>query len=160
MLRPFRPDDFEAAAAASSDPAAVWVSMMPADDGAGVVAYYDECLRDGILVHLVIADRQHNGYLGEVMLLLGEHDVGELGCIVAPQVRGRGVAAEAFELLARWAFDTLGVARLQVFVAESNAAALGLAKRTAFHREGVLQAYWELDGARIDVVLLARIRGR
>ena len=133
---------------------------MPADDGAGVVEYYDECLRDGILVHLVIADREDDGYLGEVMLLLGEHDVGELGCIVAPEVRGRGVAAEAFELLAGWAFDTLGLARLQVFVAESNAAALGLAKRTGFHREGVLQAYWELNGARVDVVLLARIRRR
>ena len=43
---------------------------LPAADGAGVVAFYDECRLDGSLLHLVIADRVTDAYLGETMLAL------------------------------------------------------------------------------------------
>ena len=52
--------------------------------------------------------------------MLGEHRVGELGCGVVPAARGRGVATEALRLLAEWALGTLGLGRLQVFVAPEN----------------------------------------
>jgi RimJ/RimL family protein N-acetyltransferase len=159
VLRPFRVDDFEAALAAGNDAASVWGSPMPADGGADVVAYFDECRRDGVLLHLVIADAASDEYLGEVMIVFGEHGVGEVGCLVAPGARRRGCAAEALELLVRWAFDRVGLARVQVFVAVTNAAGLALARRAGFRSEGVLRAYLELDGARVDAVLLARLHG-
>ena len=57
-LRPFRADDFDAAFELGQDPAtAVWVPTLPAADGAGVVEYFEECRREGGLLHLVIADR-------------------------------------------------------------------------------------------------------
>ena len=64
-------------------------------DGAGVVAFYADCRRDGGLLHLVIADRVTDAYLGEAMLALSEHGVGEVGCCVVPAARRRGMATEA-----------------------------------------------------------------
>ena len=132
---------------------------MPADDGPGVVAYYEDCRRDGVLLHLVIADRVLDRYLGEVMVAFGEHRVGEIGCVVSPEARGRGVAVEAFGLLADWALGPLGLARLQVFVATDNLGGLRLSERTGFRREGVLRSYGENAEGRFDAIVLSRVAG-
>ena len=132
---------------------------MPAADSAGVVAFYDACRLEGSLLHLVIADRVTDAYLGETMLALAEHSVGEVGCCLVPAARGRGIATEALRLLTDWAFATLEVGRVQVFVAPENVAALELADRVGFRREGVLRSYWEVGGERLDVVVFARLPG-
>ena len=159
MLRPFREDDFDAALALEHDAAAArWVPELPAADGAGVVAFYEACRREGSLLHLVIADPVTDAYLGEMMLALGEHRVGELGCCLAPAARGRGIATEALVALTDWAFAELGLGRVQVFVAPENVPALSLAERAGFRREGVLRSYWEHGDGRLDVIVLARVR--
>ena len=107
----------------------------------------------------MIADRRSGLYLGEAMLALGEHRVGEVGCCVVPAVRGRGIATEALRLLTDWAFATLGLGRVQVFVAPENVPALRLAESAGFHREGVLRSYWEHEGERVDAVVLSRVPG-
>jgi RimJ/RimL family protein N-acetyltransferase len=106
-----------------------------------------------------MADRASDAYLGEVMVVVSEYGVGELGCGVVPAARGRGVATEALRLLAEWALRTLGLGRVQVFVAQENIPALRLAESAGFRREGLLRAYWENDGARLDVVVLSRLPG-
>jgi RimJ/RimL family protein N-acetyltransferase len=160
VLRPFRPGDFEAALALEQDTAAArWVSPLPAADGPGVMEHYERCRREGSLLHLVIADPADGAYLGEAMLALGEHDVGEVGCCVAPAARGRRIATETLRLLTAWAFAALGLGRVQVFVAAENAPALRLAGSAGFRREGVLRAYWEDDDRRIDAVVFARLPG-
>jgi len=130
---------------------------LPAGDGAGVVEFYEQCRREGALLHLVVAGRADDGYLGEAMIAPGEHDVGEIGLCLVPGARGRGIAAEALRVLTDWAFATLGLRRAQVFVAPENVAALRLAERAGFRREGVLRSYWEADGARLDAVVLSRL---
>ena len=158
MLRPFSADDFAAARLLAEDPAAArWVPDLPAADGPGVAEFYEECRLEGTLLHLVIADRESGAYLGEAMTALGEHRVAEVGCCVVPAARGRGVATEALRLLTDWGFAALGLGRVQVFVAPENAAALRLAESSGFEREGLLRSYWELDGTRIDAVILSRI---
>lgn len=157
-MRPFRADDFHAATEIGHDAAtAQWVPALPAADGPGVAAFFEECRRAGEMLHLVIADRLDDAYLGEVMIALGEHEVGELGCGVVPAARRRGVATEAFGLLADWAIDTLGLPRLQVVVAQVNLPARRLAERTGFRREGVLRSYLDTDGTRHDAVVLSRL---
>ena len=149
----------DAALALERDAAAArWVPELPAADGAGVVAFYEACRREGSLVHLVIADRVTDAYLGEMMLALGEHRVGEVGCCLVPAARGRGIATEALVALTDWAFAELGLGRVQVFVAPENVAALGLAERAGFRHEGVLRSYWEHGDGRLDVIVLARVR--
>ncbi len=62
-------------------------------------------------------------------------------------------------MLTDWAFAALGLGRVQVFVAPENVAALRLAEQAGFRREGVLRSYWEIDGERLDVVVLSRLPG-
>ncbi len=157
-LRPFQVQDFEAAYELGQDPAtALWMPPLPAADGAGLVEYFEDCRKEGGLLDLVIADLATDDYLGEVVVVLGEHRVGELGCGVVPAARRRGVGTEALRLLADWALNALALGRLQVFVATQNVAALGLVKRAGFRPEGILRAYWETGGERLDAVILSRL---
>ena len=157
-LRPFEAADFDAALELQRDPAvAHWVPPPPGADGAAVVAFYEQCRREGTLLHLVIADPETGAYLGETMLALGEHRVGETGCCIVPAARRSGIATEALVLLTDWAFAELGLGRVQVFVAPENVAALRLAESAGFEREGVLRSYWEIGGKRVDAVILARV---
>ena len=158
LLRPFEAADFAAALELQHDPAvAQWVPPLPGADGAAVVAFYEQCRREGTLLHLVIADPTTGAYLGETMLALGEHGVAETGCCIVPSARGRGIATEAIVLVTDWAFAGLGLGRVQVFVAPENIAALRLAASAGFEREGVLRSYWEIGGKRVDAVILARV---
>ncbi len=157
-LRPFREDDFGAALALGQDAStARWVQELPADNGPGVVEFFEECRREDSLLHLVIADRVRDEYLGETMLVLTEHRVGEVGCCVVQAARGSGIATEALRLVTDWSFETLGLGRVHVFVASENVPALRLARSAGFRREGTLRSYWEIDGSRLDAVVLSRL---
>lgn len=160
VLRAFREDDFDAALALGQDAAAArWVQELPAADGAGVVEFFEGCRKEGALLHVVIADRASDAYLGEAMVMPSDHWVGEVGCCVVPAARGRGIATEALRLLTDWAFEALGLGRVQVFVAPENVPALRLAESAGYRREGVLRSYWEIDGVRVDAVVLSRLPG-
>jgi ribosomal-protein-alanine N-acetyltransferase len=135
------------------------VPALPAADGAGVVEFYEACRQEGCLLHLVIADRRSDAYLGEAMVALGEHRVGEVGCCLVPAARGRGIATEMLRMLTDWAFAALGLGRVQVFVAPENVPALRLAESAGFQREGVLRSYSEIDGERLDAVVHSRLPG-
>jgi RimJ/RimL family protein N-acetyltransferase len=153
-LRPFRADDFHAATAFAADPSTSrWVPPLPAGDAEGVVALFEQFRVDGDLLHLVIADPLDDTYLGEVMLVMGDHDVGEVGCGVVSGRRGSGIATRALRMFDRWCIDVLGVRRLQALVAAENPSGLELARRTGFLREGVLRAYWGDGEVRLDVVM-------
>ena len=159
-LRPFREDDFDAARELGQDAAAApWVPDLPASSGRAVVEFYEECRKDGSLLHLVMGDSTTDRYLGETMLALSEHRVGEVGCCVIPAAREQRIATEAVRLLTDWSFAALDLGRVQVFVATENVAALRLAESAGFRREGVLRSYWEHGRDRIDVVVLARVPG-
>jgi RimJ/RimL family protein N-acetyltransferase len=158
-LRPFRPADFDAADAFTRDPTtARWVPPLPSDDPDLVVALFERYRTDGDLLHLVIADPVADAYLGEVMLVMDEHDVGEVGCGVVPGRRGAGVATSALRLLNHWCAHGLGITRLQALVAADNLPGLRLAERVGFRREGLLRAYWGDGDERLDVVMHSLLR--
>lgn len=64
----------------------------------------------------------------------------ELGYIVAPWARGRGVATEAVRQLTRWAFDDLGLLRLQLLISVGNEASKRVAAKAGYRFEGVLRS--------------------
>lgn len=105
----------------------------------------------------MIADRVTDAYLGETMVAPGEHGVGEIGCCLVPEARGRGIATEMLRSLTEWAFTEMGLGRVQAFVSPENVTAVQLAERAGFRREGLLRAYWEEDNRRLDVIILARL---
>jgi RimJ/RimL family protein N-acetyltransferase len=156
-LRPFRPDDFERAVAFADPSSEPWVQPLPAGDATAVAEFFEEHRIAGEMLQLVIAASDDERYLGEVMLNVGEDNVGELGCGIVEGARGRGIATQALRLLADWSLASLGLGRVQVIVARENTAALRLAERAGFQREGVLRSYREHDGVRFDTVMLSRL---
>lgn len=125
-----------------------WLASVPGDFESGMGAAF------------AIVASDDGGLLGSVGVSRSCDDpaVGELGYWVAAQVRGRGVATRAVGLLTRWAFDALSLARLEITTHEENAASLRVAQKCGFHREGILRAYREQHGARVDLVMCARVR--
>lgn len=78
---------------------------------------------------------------------------------MAPDVRGRGIAGRALELVTRWAFEDLGVARAQLITDLDNGASQRVAEKCGFRREGVLRAWEPIGDGRPDVVMFARLPG-
>jgi RimJ/RimL family protein N-acetyltransferase len=70
----------------------------------------------------------------------------ELGYIVAPAGRGRGVATDALRRLTDWAFAELGARRIELFISVDNEASKRVAERAGYVREGVMRsAYFKQD---------------
>jgi RimJ/RimL family protein N-acetyltransferase len=81
----------------------------------------------------------------------------ELGYIVAPDARGRGVGTAILRALTDWAFAEAGALRIRLIIETVNEASLKVAERCGYVREGVLRSLYFKDGRRIDAVLLSRL---
>jgi RimJ/RimL family protein N-acetyltransferase len=105
------------------------------------------------VARFAIADRRTAEFLGSVSvyLPLQEHRA-ECGFWVVPSGRRQYAARDALGLVARWAFDVLGVERLSLLIEEDNIASNGVAEACGFTREGVLRSYQLIRGVRADVV--------
>lgn len=81
----------------------------------------------------------------------------EVGYWLSPAARGRGVATKAVTALSRYAFEVLGVSRLQASVYAWNPASMRVLEKAGYEREGVLRASVFKDGQLIDAVLFAKL---
>ncbi|MGZ4395378.1 MAG: GNAT family N-acetyltransferase [Gaiellaceae bacterium] len=95
----------------------------------------------GTDAELVIADAASGEPLGLISLRVAERDpaLAAIGYWLRAEARGRGAATVAVQLVARWAFDALGVQRLELTTAPDNVASQRVAERVGFTREGVLR---------------------
>ncbi len=106
----------------------------------------------------VIADAAQAEPLGVVSLRIAERDPGlaAVGYWLRPEARGRGAATVAVQLIALWAFNELGVQRLELTTAPENAASQRVAERAGFSREGVLRGLVATkDNGRRDSVMFS-----
>jgi RimJ/RimL family protein N-acetyltransferase len=74
----------------------------------------------------------------------------ELGYVVARHARGRGVATRSVALLTRWAFDELGLERLELLIQPENTGSQRVAERSGYRFEGILRSKHIRDGRRAD----------
>jgi [ribosomal protein S5]-alanine N-acetyltransferase len=83
----------------------------------------------------------------------------EVGFALARAWWGRGLMGEALTLLLDFAFDVLGMRRIEADVDPRNRASLALLERLGFRHEGVLRERWNVGGELQDTAyygLLAR----
>ena len=115
------------------------------------LARYDQGRRDGTSEAFAIVD-DADGFLGCAMAFGIEADEGkaELGYIVAPAARGRGVATAAIRLLTDWGFTERGLLRLELLISVDNVASIRVAERAGYVKEGVLRSLFVKDGRRED----------
>lgn len=84
---------------------------------------------------------------GQPLGALGLNNLSELlksasvGYSLAPEARGHGHIARAVRVLARWAFDDLGLARLELTTDPENLSAQRVAERCGFRKEGHLRSH-------------------
>jgi RimJ/RimL family protein N-acetyltransferase len=81
----------------------------------------------------------------------------ELGYLVAPWARRRGVATSALLQLTRWAFEDRGVLRAYLRINVGNDASRGVARRCGYTYEGTLRSTWFKDDLRVDTELWSRL---
>jgi RimJ/RimL family protein N-acetyltransferase len=81
----------------------------------------------------------------------------ELGYIVAPAARGRGVARAMLDELTRWAFAELDAMRITLIIDVENRASARVAERCGYVLEGVMRSSYLKDDLRIDAGLWSRL---
>jgi RimJ/RimL family protein N-acetyltransferase len=91
-----------------------------------------------------------------VRLSLDERQ-GEIGYVVAPAGRGRGLAARAVMLLTGWGFSELGLERIELRIDPRNVASERVAERAGYRREGTLRSVAFKEDARSDVGVWSRL---
>jgi RimJ/RimL family protein N-acetyltransferase len=90
---------------------------------------------------MVILDAATGEFAGDIgfhyfMRMLQE---GMIGYSLRPEFRGRGLATRAVNLIARWAFEQAGVARLIAGTDPSNLASQRVLQRAGFQREALMR---------------------
>jgi RimJ/RimL family protein N-acetyltransferase len=109
---------------------------------------------------LAIVDRDDaTTLMGSIGLRVLEPFVAQTGYWVAPEARGRGIAAAALRLLSSWVLAHAELARLQLFTDVDNPASMRVAERAGFTREGMLRNWYDLRGERRDAVIFSMLPG-
>jgi RimJ/RimL family protein N-acetyltransferase len=85
-----------------------------------------------------------------------ERGQAELGYLVHPDARGRGVAQFALRTLTEWAFGQ-GIHRVELHINVDNAASLAVARRCGFQLEGTLRDTFLKAGRRVDTTVWSRL---
>ena len=80
----------------------------------------------------------------------------ELGYMVAPSARGRGVATAILTELTEWAFAQ-GMQRCELIISVGNTGSERVAARVGYVREGTLRSIHLKQGKREDVTIWSRL---
>jgi RimJ/RimL family protein N-acetyltransferase len=165
LLRQWRETDVPAMLDAFSDPLfesfSDWAPRTEADAHVRLVEY-ERARKRGEQVEFALAEpREHAVVLGGAAL--NGVDLSQrraaVGYWLAPSARGRGVATHAVRLIARWAFDELGLERLELNCGPDNRASQRVADRCGFTREGTLRSHMPFKGGRRDTVVFGLLPG-
>ena len=136
-----------------SDADQEWISGWIARYEAG----WQEGSRAGFSIRAAEAGRPFLGFAALVRVDLDGRE-GEIGYVLAPAARGRGAATAAVSLLTRWAFDELGLERLELRIDATNAPSVRVAERVGYRLDGVLRSLYFKEGRRADTGIWSRLR--
>jgi RimJ/RimL family protein N-acetyltransferase len=163
-LRPYRAGDRDALFALYSDPvvARYW-SFPPWTDVAQADAYLAPVVAQvdgGPQYSWVIGRASDDAMIGTTTLFSIRRDQlrAELGYSLARTEHGKGLASEAVRLALGFAFETLGLERIEADVDPRNAASCRMLERLGFQREGLLRARWRVAGEVSDSVIFGLLR--
>ncbi|ANZ38044.1 GNAT family N-acetyltransferase [Lentzea guizhouensis] len=160
LLRPWHPDDAPAVLSAAREPlmsrqftvpidsledAEAWIDLMDtrrADD----TAYAFAVLSGGVPVGNIAVSSVER-----------RHETGWVSYWVRASARGRGLATRACREVSTWAFDSLGLFRLELAHRLDNPASCRVAVGAGYVAEGVERARLLYDGQRFDTERHARL---
>jgi RimJ/RimL family protein N-acetyltransferase len=162
-LEPLTEAHLAAVSAILDDPGVLRFTRVPepVPDGfaATWLAAYEEGRRDGTRELFAVVDEDDGGFLGvgAAPAIDRETRTLELGYVVAPAARGRGVATAALRLLTDWAFAEAGAERIELLISVENGVSKRVAERCGYVREGVKRSAYFKQGRREDTELWSRL---
>jgi RimJ/RimL family protein N-acetyltransferase len=164
VLREWRLEDAPAIEAACRDPEiAHWIPFIPRPyTRADAEEYLAACLESGDERRpFAIVDAGSGELLGSIDMGVNSLGYrGHIGYWITAEARGRGVCTRALGLLSLWAFDELGLERLELITDPDNAASQRVAEKVGFRREGVLRSHLRHpDGRLRDSVMFSLLPG-
>jgi RimJ/RimL family protein N-acetyltransferase len=116
-------------------------------------------MRHGDALPLAVTDAGDGSLLASIDLRMRGEGRGEFGYVVGAWARRRGIGTRALRLYCRYAFETLGVARLELLVQPGNEPSLALGERVGFTREGLLRSHSIVRSERKDMVMMSLLPG-
>lgn len=116
--------------------------------------------REGTWAVFRVVDASTVQVVGGVNLRMAGNETAEVSYFLRASARGRGLATRAVRLVTRWAFDELGIERIELRAHPDNDASIRVAERAGFTREGIERASraWP-DGTRFDSILFSLLPG-
>jgi RimJ/RimL family protein N-acetyltransferase len=163
-LVPFAADHLDALTALAEDPDVLRFTRFPDPPQPGFpaawLATYEQARRDGTREAFAILDA--DGAFAGIAVAVGidrEAAEAELGYVVAPAARGRGIATAALALLTRWALDDQGLERVTLSISADNAGSRRVAERGGYVLDGVLRNAYVKPGLRADMMIFSRLPG-
>jgi RimJ/RimL family protein N-acetyltransferase len=162
-LRPWRNSDAPAITKMFQDPEALRWTRAPSPyrerDAFEWLASLPTQLRRGDALPLAVTSATDGKLLASIDLRIRGEGRGEFGYVVAAWARRKGVATRALGLYSRWAFEKLGLMRLELLVQPDNEASLALGVKAGYTREGLLRSHSVIRGERKDMVVMSLLRG-
>jgi len=115
----------------------------------------------GEQVHLLAVERVTGDRIGPVGLhhVDWHHRTAEVGYWTARGTRGRGLTQSGVRLICAWAFDVLGLERVELRAHPENSASKNVATKLGFTREGVLRGVQRDATGRRDLVVFGLLAG-
>jgi len=157
VLRPFTLADLSLVRQAASDPYIPTITSIPPtysdDEGRAFIERQFDRAEGGHGYPFVIARAaEPERGIGAMGLWLREIDSGRasIGYWLLPSARGKGLAGRALRALVTFAFGTLAVPRLHLFVEPWNVASQRTAESAGFAREALLRGWERIDGIQRD----------
>lgn len=122
------------------------------------VQRYIDGWTDGTCAGFSIQDVD-GGFLGMIAIVSinQEANQGEIGYILAPAARGRGIATTALRRITDWALGERSLERVELRIDADNTASIAVAKRAGFRYEGTMRSVYFKDGVRSDTSVYSRL---
>ena len=108
----------------------------------------------------VIYDKHGGEFLGSIGLSAVDrvHGFAQLGYWVRKGRRGKGIGAAAVRLAAGYAFEELGIFRIELIIPVGNSASARVAENAGANLEGVLNGRVLLNGTRHNAAIYSLVR--
>ncbi|GAA3780581.1 GNAT family N-acetyltransferase [Streptomyces coacervatus] len=164
VLRPWRAEDAPAVHEAFQDPLMHQWHLMASgseEEAAGWIEGWLKQWEGERVAQWAVVDADSDRLLGRVALreIALVDGLAKVAYWTTAAARGRGVAARATSTLTHWAFEEIGLHRLELLHAAANQASCRVAAKTGFALEGIKRSAFRHPDGWHDMHLHARVRG-
>jgi len=158
-LRPLALSDASALFAAFGDEATMrYWSRGPLESVSALAEYMTWNVESPGVECFAIAESENvDDALGWIILIDRDESQAELGFILRPDARGRGLAREAIAKVVAHGFETRKLRRLYADIDPDNKASIAAVKSQSFSYEGHLRATWKTHLGVRDSLIYARL---